>query len=318
MPDKKKDHAGSGAPSSSKTKAPHWKDKIERKSRAIDKELGFDEVTAENADEWLNARMGRIVQESRERAEASWTQLEAGLEFQRKMSRGVLPCSKETPPPLDSSAAKSSRRAMTKAVAPRASPEQTKAVEGYQPGNRNSILPEDFPESNVRGTPRPVGNINDTRMATPPVEYEASQAYPSPAKPQKRRPSKSLSPEKQQKRRPTMMPSPTTQPSNDKDEDDDEDYEYDIDEDYREGNQDAIGIQSAYRRRRQTTTKRRHASSRTKTEEALSKQEDPNDQRSQSRKRPRANPLETNLGPNWDFHFVDGSRPTKARGSGHT
>lgn len=307
---------GPEAPTSSKTKAPHWKDKIERKSRAIDKELGFDEVTAENADEWLDSRMNRIAQENRERSEASWTQLQAGLDFQRKMSRGVLPCSKETPPPHDSSAAKSSRQATTKATAPRALPEQN--VEDYLPGNPKSILPEEFPESSVRGPVVPVGDMNNTKKATPPAEYEPLQAYPSPAKPQKRRPTESLYPEKQQKRRPPMMPSPNTQTSNGKDEDDDEDCEYDIDEDYREGNPDAAGIQSAYRRRQQTTKKRRHFSSRTETEENLSKEEDPKDQQSQSRKRPRANPLETNLGPNWDFHLVDGSRPTKARGSGHT
>lgn len=276
---------GADAPASSKPKAGHWKDKIERKSRAIDKELGFDEVTADNADEWLNARMNRIFQENQQRAESSWPQLQAGFDFQRKMSRGVLPCSTETPPPADSFTAKSSRQATTRVVAPRASPEHDKAVEA---------------------------------KAKTPEEYEPSQAYPTPAKPQKRRPSTSLSPEKQQKRRPLMMPSPPTQASNDHDEDEDEDCEHDTDEDYHDGKPDAAGIQGACRRRQQVTTKRRHSSSRTKTEEVMLKEEDPNDQQSQSRKRPRANPLETNLGPGWDFHLVDGSRPTKARGSGHT
>ncbi|KAK7948550.1 uncharacterized protein PG986_009436 [Apiospora aurea] len=97
---KKDDPAGPDVPLPSASSKPgHWKDKIERKSRAIDKELGFDEVTAENADEWLNARMNRIAEESRQRSEASWTQLQAGLDFQQKMSRGLLPGTKETPPP---------------------------------------------------------------------------------------------------------------------------------------------------------------------------------------------------------------------------
>ncbi|KAK8077736.1 hypothetical protein PG996_003906 [Apiospora saccharicola] len=293
MPDKKKDQAGTDAPPSSKTKAPHWKDKIERKSRAIDKELGFDEVNAENAKDWLNTRIGLIVQENQHRADTSWTQLQAGLDFQRKMSRGVLPCSTETPPPAASFEAKSSRQATTRVTVPRASLEHnkssdtyraTKAVEAYVPGNPNSHLPEDFEESNVRGTAMSIGDMNNTNKATPLVEYEPPQAYPTPAKPQKRRPSKSLSPEKQHKRRPPTMPSPITQASNDKDEDDDEDHEHGIED----GDQDAADIQSACRRRQQTTTKRS-----------------------------RANPLETNLGPNWDFHLVDGSRPTKARGNGH-
>lgn len=221
-----------------------WKNKLERKSRAVDKELGFDKVTAKNADEWLNARVSRIAQENRERSDASWVQLQAGLEFQRKMSRGVLPCLKETPPlPGSSSSSKmTSRKTMTAArAAQRYSPEQDEAKPSASRSHRHS---------------------------------------PGAAKQQHSR--------RQSPRNPTPPANNDTMP------------DADI----------AVSVED---RRQPTATKRRYTPAQNK--EGDSEQDDSHNQ-GHHRKRVRADPLDTNLGPGWDFHLVDGSRPTKLRGNG--
>ncbi|KAK8094215.1 hypothetical protein PG997_000900 [Apiospora hydei] len=305
LPEKKKkkdDPAGPDVPLPSASSKPgHWKDKIERKSRAIDKELGFDEVTAENADDWLNARMNRIAEESRQRSEASWVQLQAGLDFQQKMSRGVLPGTKETPPPPPPPSS-------IDVFAPRITRQQKATIE---------TIMSQGDEAQRKTTPEVEDNDEP-----PPLFGPLPQSSPSEEKLQKKRgPSPGLYPFA--KRRPSDRMSHPPQANGDemppaeaadpltrspppvKQENDDD--KPDIDD---------ADIQSVRCPRRQPRTQGRHSPSQSHTE-VVSKQDDSHDQRAQSRKRPRANPLDSNLGPGWDFHFVDGSRPTKARGSGY-
>ncbi|KAK8038904.1 hypothetical protein PG993_007315 [Apiospora rasikravindrae] len=281
---KKGDPAVPDVPPSASSKPGHWKDKIERKSRAIDKELGFDEVTAENADEWLNARMNRISQESQQRSEASWVQLQAGLDFQQKMSRGLLPGTKEPPPPPP-------------------------PINNFEPRTtrlQKATLATLVAEAQRKMTPEP-----EDKDEPPALFGPLPQISPSEEKlHQKRR--LSLGPSPSAKRRPSMRSPPPPEAKGDemlpppKQEDDD----------YKPATDDT-DIQSVRGHRRQPRTQRRHSPPQRQTE-FLSEHGDSHDQHAQSRRRPRANPLDTNLGPNWDFHMVDGSRPTKARGSGYT
>ncbi|KAK8086699.1 hypothetical protein PG994_001673 [Apiospora phragmitis] len=322
-PEKRSDNAGRDGPASGKGKGENWKEKIERQSRAIDKEMGYDEVTPENASEWLNARMNRIAQESHVRSEQGWPQLQAGLDFQRKMSRGVLPGSKETAQPSsDLFAPRSTRQTTsTRAAAQRQpSPEQDDKAEPL-------IGPEQLPQGSLSTAKQQNHRPSITTPPPPQVKAKPSrvpeslhQGFSSPEKQQKpylsmmpppppqvkakqSRVPESLhqgfsSPEKQQKPHQSMMPLPPPPQAKGDDKPDEAD------------------IQSAYRPGQRPRTKRRHLAPQSK-EEVFSQQDDSYDQQAQSRKRTRANPLETNLGPNWDFHLVDGSRPTKARGNGY-
>ncbi|KAK8862139.1 hypothetical protein PGQ11_008374 [Apiospora arundinis] len=246
MPERKSGHTGfPDMPPSAMSKTEMWKNKLERKSRATDKELGFDKVTAENADEWLNARINRIAQENQQRAEASWVQLQAGLEFQRKMSRGVLPSSKETPPPSENGGTRSRPNATATARAT-----QKRSPDQY--------------ENEIASTSRP------------------RRCSPGEAKQQRRRQSARSSPAK----------------AND---DDEEVPNADIPQPFRGQNQ----------------PKATHQSPRSQNKEKELEQEESQSQ-AHPRKRPRADPLDTNLGPGWDFHLVRGNRPTKIRSNGYT